>query len=373
MKVFALTIAALMVGIIGGGAAVWARRTSATPARIARFDVSPLPDASFATQAGTVAAISADGSRIVYTVSRNGATQLILRDLSRVEATPIAGTDGAYDPFFSPDGRHIGFSTLTALKRVPADGGPVVTICPVNAGFHGAAWAADGTIVFAQDGGVGLFRVAASGGVPEKIAAPDATQGEENYFTPAMLPDGRGVFYTVVLAGGHARVARRSLAGGAAAILIEGGFGARYLSGGHLLYGQDDRLMAVRYDVDTGHIVGSPIPVQENAFTRPRDAISNVATADNGSAMYISAGAIPKTCGALSGSIGSGARLGPAVAQALEGVPQPADLARRAAPRRDALERAAAATSGSSISPAGPAVEAHLQGSQHLSRMVARR
>jgi hypothetical protein len=80
----------------------------------------------------------------------------------------------------------------------------------VNAGFHGAAWAADDTIVFAQDGGLGLSGVAATGGVPKIIAAPDVAQSEENYFTPVMLPDGRGVLYTVALTGGHVRVARRS-------------------------------------------------------------------------------------------------------------------------------------------------------------------
>ena len=322
VKMFALTIAALLVAVIGGGAAVWPRKSAATPARVARFDLSALPGAPFATQANTVAAISPDASRVVYTANRNGSSQLMLRDLSRVEATPIAGTEGAYNPFFSPDGRHIGFTTLTALKRVPANGGPVTTICPVNAGFHGAAWAADDTIVFALDGGAGLSRVAATGGVPEKLAAPDVTRGEENYYAPAMLPDGRSVLYTVALVGGHARVARRSLAGGGAAILIEGGFGARYLPSGHLVYGQDDRLMAVRYDIDSGLVVGSPVSVQENVFTRPPDAISNVATASNGTALYV-AGRNTEDMRRLVWVDRRGSRLGPAVAQAFEGTRNP--------------------------------------------------
>ena len=312
-----LTSAALVVGLLAGGVAVWSRRTAAAPARVARFEVSSFSNASFST-----ATISPDGTRIVYTESRNGSSQLMLRDLSRLEATPIAGSEGAYDAFFSPDGRHIGFATLTAIKRIPVDGGPVATICPVNAGFHGAAWAADGTIVFAEDGGLGLFRVAAAGGVPDKIAAPDVAQGEQDYLGPAMLPDGHGLMYTVLLTGGHLRVMRRSFPSGAAAILIEGGFGARYLSSGHLLFGQDDRLMAVRYELQAGQVVGSPVPVQQNAFTKPSDGNANITTAANGTALFISG----RNTGDLRRLVWldrQGKRLGPAVAQALEQVRNP--------------------------------------------------
>jgi serine/threonine-protein kinase len=192
----------------------------------------------------------------------------------------------------------------------------------VNAGFHGAAWGTDGTIVFGQDGGGGLMRVASSGGAAEKFAAPDVAQGEEEYLSPAMLPDGHGVLYTVVLTGGHPRVARRSLSGGGAATLIEGCFGAQYLASGHLLFGQGDRLMAVRYDLAGGQVAGSPVAVQENAFTRPRDGISNLATAGGGTAVFV-AGRNTGDMRRLVWLDRRGTRVGPAVTQALEDVRNP--------------------------------------------------
>ena len=110
--------------------------------------------------------------------------------------------------------------------------------------FSGASWGRDDSIVFAEAGGLGLSRVPAAGGEPERIAAPDASKGERNYLRPTVLPDGRSVLYTVALSGGQSRIVARRLAGGDAMTVVESGFGAEYLASGHLLYAQDQRLMA---------------------------------------------------------------------------------------------------------------------------------
>ncbi len=228
--------AAAVLGVVIGGLAVAlsSRFTGRVdPPVISRFQLTPSQADSFAADIfGSNIAISPDGSRIVYTASRNGVPQLVLHHLDRFDAIPLAGTEGATYPFFSADGKQIGYATLNAIKRLPAEGGAVVTVCPTDAGYRGATWAADGTIVFARDGGVGLSRVPESGGVPEKIVQPDTARGEENYVQPALVPNSDVVLYTVMLSGGHTRVAARRLSGGEGTVVAESGSGARCSTSG---------------------------------------------------------------------------------------------------------------------------------------------
>jgi Tol biopolymer transport system component len=288
--VFGLTVAALVVlGLLGAVALNWTRPTTAAPPRFGRFELVPAADAPLTTEGlGASVAISPDGSRIVYTALRNGSSVLVLRRIDQLEATPIAGTEGGTAPFFSPDGQQIGFATLFDLRRVPTEGGPSVRIARTDPGFRGATWAPDNSIVYAQDGGVGLIRIPVSGGSPEKVAAPDASRGEEGFVEPSILPGGRAVLYTVLLHGGKTRVIARALTGeDGATTVVEGGFGAKYLASGHLAFGQGDRLMAARFDLAGRRIIGAPVAVQESAFTNIADGVSNLATAADGTAVYV--------------------------------------------------------------------------------------
>ena len=214
-----------------------------------------------------------------------------MRSIDRVDGTAIASTERGRDPFFSTDGRQIGYATLDELRRVSVDGGSSFKICRLSVVFSGASWGPDDSIVFAQAGGLGLFRVPAAGGEPERIAAPDASKGERNYLRPTVLPDGRSVVYTVVLSGGQTRLAARRLAGGDAMTVVESGFGAEYLASGHLLYAQENqRLMAVPFDPATLRTTSSPVPVQEDVSTKVLAGVANVAAAGDGTVVYISAG-----------------------------------------------------------------------------------
>ena len=103
--------------------------------RVARFELTSSPTDPFTTDPrGVNLAISPDGSRIVYTARRGKTSQLVMRRLDRLEATPIAGTEEAFEPFFSPDGQHIAFQTRGELKRVAVEGGPSVAIAGLASG-----------------------------------------------------------------------------------------------------------------------------------------------------------------------------------------------------------------------------------------------
>ena len=125
--------------------------------------------------------ISPDDRRVVYSASDgDGAVQLYVREMEAFDARPILETEGGYAPFFSPDGQWVGFVASGSLMKVPVAGGSVVTIAEavVGAGFGGASWGPDDQIVFAPTGSSGLFRVPASGGIPEPLTTPDAEEGE---------------------------------------------------------------------------------------------------------------------------------------------------------------------------------------------------
>lgn len=239
-----------------------------------------------------------------------------MRRVDQLEATPVAGTEGGFDPFFSPDGQQLGFATFNDLKRVSLAGGSSVAICPVDAFFSGASWGPDNAIVFAQ-GSLGLFRVSASGGHPEKLATPDTAKDEYGYSQPLVLPGGQAFLYTVVLHDSSARVVVRRLGASDATTVVEGGFGPRYLPSGYLIYGQNDRLMAVRFDVATRQVGGSPVLVQDGVLNKAGDGMTNVASANDGTTVYVS-GRNTSTSAQFVWFDRHGARGAPVVGQRLE-------------------------------------------------------
>jgi serine/threonine-protein kinase len=287
-----MAVAAALGLILGGTAGVLLApsRGGAVPTRVARFELSPSPTDPFTTDPrGVNLAISPDGSRIVYTAKRGTTSELVMRRLDRLDGTPIAGTEGAFEPFFSPDGQHIAFQTRNEMKKVAVEGGPSTAICRLpGIGGIAASWGPDNSIVFAEGNGLGLFRVPASGGQPQKLAAPDMTKGEANYFVPSMLPGGQALLYTVVLHDGQTRIMIRRLQGGDETPVVEGGFGGRYLPSGHIVYGQGDRAMAVPFDVTVLRTTGSPVPVQDGVFTKIDQSVLNVVSAADGTTTYVS-------------------------------------------------------------------------------------
>jgi eukaryotic-like serine/threonine-protein kinase len=287
-------VGAAAVGVAVGGVSAalllpWQRGATPTP-RIERFALTSDAAPPSTEPSGRNLAISPDGSRVVYTTGSSPQYQLVVRSIDQVDGTVIAGTDRARDPFFSADGRQIGYATLDELRRVPVDGGSSIRICRVSVVFSGASWAPDDSIIFAQGGGLGLFRVPAAGGEPELIAAPDPSKGESNYLRPTVLPDGRSVLYTVVLGSGQTRIVARRLGGRDATTVVESGFGAEYLPSGHLVYGQDQRLMAVPFDPTAFRATGSPVPIQGDVSTKPLTAVANVVATGDGTVVYFSGG-----------------------------------------------------------------------------------
>jgi len=224
----------------------------------------------FSPNPGSPFAISPDGSQIAFVSSVAGKpAQLYLLRLDQRSATPLASTENASQPFFSPDGQWVGFFAQGKLRKVSLHGGPatVFSDAPVP---HGASWAGD-AIIYAPNFGSGLMRISSAGGVPQTLTTPNTKEQEVSHRWPQVLPGGKAVLFTIqmdnTVSYDDARIAVLSLETGKWRKLIDGGFYARYVPSGHLVYAHAGSLMAVRFDLQRFEVNGAATPIQEGVAT----------------------------------------------------------------------------------------------------------
>jgi Tol biopolymer transport system component len=270
--------------------------------KIARFVIAD--ESLYVGEGGQDLAIARDGARMAYLTGRLGDVQLVVRSIDELEPTPLvqnlSGT--SITPFFSPDGQWVGFHHFRdrKLMRVPTQGGRSIPICDVVAPLRGASWGTDGTIVFAtSSGGAGLFRVRASGGVPEPLTTPDPAKGETGHQWPEILPGGDVVLFTILRGDplGEAQIAALSLETGTQKVLVQGGSNPRWIPTDHILYSAAGTLFAVPFNRANVEITGDPVPVFEGVTLRrigPPGALLGaviLSISDNGTVVYLPVGA----------------------------------------------------------------------------------
>lgn len=149
---------------------------------------------------GSSPALSRDGRFLAFVAAQAGARLLHVRDLQTAEVAPLQGTNGAVDPFWSPDGSWLAFFADGTLKRVARNGGAVQTIAQVSPNHthpSGADWSRDDVILFndAYLPSGAIWRVPASGGTPTLVASPERDRNEQSFTWPRFLPDGRRFLY----------------------------------------------------------------------------------------------------------------------------------------------------------------------------------
>jgi eukaryotic-like serine/threonine-protein kinase len=221
-------------------------------------------------------ALSPDGSTLVYMVRSRG-FQLHLRRLDQLESRALPGTAPAIGPFFSPDGRWVGFFQNGVLKKVAVDGGIPVPLDTVDVRFIGAAdWGSDDQIVYANmtpAGTHGLYRVAAEGGTPALIAELDGQAEDTYWLTPQSMAGGTAVLCTIAKTtstGARFQVAVVSVATGERRVLIEDARHGLYLGNGVLVYWQRESLFATRFDTTRLAVSGPRVPAWDGVGERVR-------------------------------------------------------------------------------------------------------
>ena len=215
-------------------------------------------------------AISPDGTKIAFVTGGN--RMLWVRPLDSTTSQPLAGTDGAAVPFWSPDSRSIGFFAERSLKKIDAGGGPVITLAPVGAvNPQGGTWRTDGTIVFTRGTlGEGLYQVSSGGGPVSSVTRYQT--GESNHRWPFFLPDGHQLLFQVLLtdsSGGNVNEIRvLDLETKEQNVLLRADSPAQYANG-HLFYIQEENLMAQPFALSSGTLSGAPVAIaqQTRAFS----------------------------------------------------------------------------------------------------------
>ncbi len=239
------------------------------PAVRSTLDLSPaesLEEGSGARPIQTAFAFSPDGNTLVFrgfsSKAQGTGTQLYWRALDQSDAVPIPGTDGAGGPFFSPDGKWVGFWAGGKLKKVSMSGGPAANTCDVSLEPWGVTWGSTGMIVFAD---AGLKQVPAAGGTPQTLIK--RVRGGIFVSAPDFLPDGKTLLLTVRTSYRWEEAQIVALrAGGERRVLINGGAGAHYVPTGHLVYMLNGALMAVPFDADRLETTGTAVPLLDGVM-----------------------------------------------------------------------------------------------------------
>ena len=278
---------ALAVALIALGIAYFRQTQPAAP--LTEFFVQP-PDKATSLEDPT---ISPDGRTLAFIATVDGNRQLWIRPLDSVSARPLAGTEGAYLPFWSPDNRFLGFFAHNKLKKVEVSGGVTQTVCNEVGGARGGTWNREGLIVFKGGSRGPLSKVPSSGGAPK--AATTLGDGELAHGWPQFLPDGQHFLYRSYAfdeAQGSFWVA--SVDGPSQSNqhqrLVPGGSMPLYADGQLLFLREDGALMAQSLDAGGRVLLGEAMPLGANVPGRTGTFGNPYSASTNGVLAYLSQG-----------------------------------------------------------------------------------
>jgi len=232
--------------------------------------------------------ISPDGTKLVFTARRGeGPNQLWVRALNESSARPLPGTDGAERPFWSPDGRYIGFFAERALKKIEVNGGPTFTIARPITESRGGTWNRDGVILYTPEARGPVYRVSADGGKTEQATVYGS--GDTTHRYPHFLPDGKHFLYLVRQSGAGAgrrpQIRVGQLDSKDSKEILNVGSNVKYASG-HLLYVREGALVAHEFDLDRLAVRGEPIPLVSNVLMDERFSRGVFSASENGTLVF---------------------------------------------------------------------------------------
>ncbi len=266
-----LAWAGFVAAAVAAAFAVGYFRRGSEPPRAIRFEISPGENAPY-TDAGRVdtdlaPAVSPDGRHVAFNAEdSDGKTFLWLRYLGELTTRPLAGTEGAKFPFWSPDGRSIAFFADRKLKKIEVSGGPAQRICDAPRG-RGGTWNRDGVILFAADSFSPINRVSASGGTPAPVTRLDTAHAESSHRWPHFLPDGKHFLYFSYLGANPEAPSQNggtrlgSLDSKETKVLVAESSNTIYAPPGYLVFCREGNLLAQPFDAESLRTTGDPMPI----------------------------------------------------------------------------------------------------------------
>ena len=244
---------------------------------------------TLASEFSTPYAVAPDGSRVVFEGVESGISRLYVRELTGGDVRVLAGTEGARQPFFSPDGAWVGFFANRKLSKVPVDGGAVLPIADIGGNLRGVTWA-PGTVVFSAPQIAGLSRVADGGGKPIPLTTLNTAAGESSHRWPDVVLGSEWVLFTVGLEDAsydEGRIEAVSLVTGERRVLFAGAGFARYLpSRRRLLFVRAGHIYAVEFDPERLELRGTPEVVFDPVRYDVRNGGTHLAVSASGVVAY---------------------------------------------------------------------------------------
>jgi len=254
--------------IIYAGVAAWLLLKPQPQQNAIRFTIAPPEGAEL--MLGGEMSISPDGRTLAF-VAQPGPSKpqaLWLRALDSLSAQQVPGTDGAVDPFWSPDSQQLGFEAGGKLEKLAISGGAPQTLCDANA-FAGGTWNRDGVILFSSSGGT-LFQVSDTGGAPTLVLAPDSSRHETSDMYPQFLPDGRHFIFQALTTNNAGNfVEAGSLDSRTVERLAPVESKVVFAPPGYLFYTIERTLMARPFNARALRFTGSEVPIAQNVGITP--------------------------------------------------------------------------------------------------------
>jgi len=288
-------VAAVLALATAALAAVLLARPRAVP-RLVRSSLLPPEKTTyhFVSDGAGPPALSPDGLQVAFTVrDSSGRTSLWVRSLDSPAARELAGTEGAMYPFWSPDGRHLGFFAGGKLRKIEAAGGPALALCDA-ADARGGTWNRDGVILFEPHFREPLFRVSANGGKAAAVTKFDESRRETTHRFPLFLPDGKHFLYeaashTVGTDSELHAIYFGSLDGAPPKHVVNARSRPAYAAR-HLLFVRQKTLMAQPFDPGSGKVSGEAFPIVGNVQEDPGFYTAVFTVSDNGVLAYQQSG-----------------------------------------------------------------------------------
>jgi serine/threonine-protein kinase len=284
----------LLLGLLAAlSFAIAGLRTKPEAPAMTRYDVQPLTKTALSLSRWPAIALSPDGSTLAFVATSNGVNRLYVRKRDDTEVRPLAGTEGASDPVFSPNGKWIAFIADFAIKKAPLEG--TVTSLVKVGDPRGLSWADEDTLVYSADSAGGLFRISVDGGESREISNIDESKNERTHRWPQVLPGGKAVIFTVGALDSpdnyeRANIEAVVLSTGERRIVLQGASIARYVPTGHLVFARGGSLFAVGFDADTLTTRGSPVSVVQGVAGDQTTGAVHFSIAGDGTLAYVPGG-----------------------------------------------------------------------------------
>jgi serine/threonine protein kinase/Tol biopolymer transport system component len=259
-------LAAIAVLFAVAAAVAWWTKPTSTPDVVLHYTVEAPMKASINLASRPAIALSPDGRQLAFVATIDGITRLYVRAQNEFDARALAGTDGASEPVFSPDGRWLAFYANNALSKMSIDGGAVETLGRVN-DPRGLSWDTPETLTYSPEATGTVFQLDARGGTPKAVTTRKGEE-ERTHRWPQALPGNKAVLFTVGAVNSPdnydgATIEAVVVATGERRVLIRGAAMARYLPPGYLLFARAHSVFAVRFNPDRLEVEGAPVLVMQ--------------------------------------------------------------------------------------------------------------